>query len=181
MSSTPNSTTSTTTPGEPSVNRPPVRPSSEQNNKRIRSSGLKCNVLIASPDDDFRSKTISGLSSVRLDNPFGLTFIPALNPEQTMETIKNDGDVQIVVLDIELGEQLLPELTTRINSFRPELSVYVVFEDDDDEVNVEEILSANLVDGYFHRADQDFYEWFRIFSAEIAQAAKTPFYDELKR
>jgi len=64
--------------------------------------------------------------------------------------------------------------------------VYVVLDENDDdetspESRIEEALSADLVDGYFHKSDEDFYDWFRIFQAEIAQAAVTPFYDQLKR
>jgi hypothetical protein len=81
-------------------------------------------------------------------------------------------------LDAEL--QSLATLSLQVAQLRPEVSVYVTVEDDEDKLAVERTAS-NLVTAYFDRDEQDFLGWARIVAAEIAEKSETPFYDALRR
>src|SRR4051794_39950991 len=71
------------------------------------------------------------------------------------------------------------ELVQRITRFRPELDVYILIaqEQEDDVVNA---LFAEAVDGYFYREERDYRGIYRILNAQIQERARTPFYDQLK-
>ena len=71
------------------------------------------------------------------------------------------------------------ELVQRITRFRPELDVYILIaqEQEDDVVDA---LFAEAVDGYFYREERDYRGIYRILNAQIQERARTPFYDQLK-
>lgn len=143
-------------------------------------------VLVVSDDAKWQSDVLAGLGAVavRLENPYGLTFMGAARLKEAMDIIRRDGDIQAVLVDKQLQEkglnQAAVELANQISQFRPELSLYVLLMDDDERVLVEN-LASHAVDGYFYRDETDYNGWFRILTAELAEKSATPFYDKLKQ
>ncbi|MEO9383545.1 aminotransferase class I/II-fold pyridoxal phosphate-dependent enzyme [Chromobacterium phragmitis] len=143
-------------------------------------------VVVVSDDVTWQAEVLAGLgaAAVRLENPFGLTFITANTTAETMELIGRDGEAQVVLVDRQLkgtaNGEAAAQLANRISDFRPEISLYVFLRDDDERALVEE-LASHAVDGYFYRDEADFNGWFRILSAELAEKSATPFYDKLKQ
>jgi arginine decarboxylase len=143
-------------------------------------------VLVVSDDAKWQSDVLAGLGAVavRLENPYGLTFIGASRLKEAMDIIRRDGDIQAVLVDKQLQEKGLNQaavaLANQISDFRPELSLYVLLMDDDERVLVEN-LASHAVDGYFYRDETDYNGWFRILTAELAEKSATPFYDNLKQ
>ncbi|QBJ80079.1 aminotransferase class I/II-fold pyridoxal phosphate-dependent enzyme [Aquitalea sp. USM4] len=143
-------------------------------------------VLVVSDDAKWQSDVLAGLGAVavRLENPYGLTFIGASRLKEAMDIIRRDGDIQAVLVDKQLQEKGLNQaavtLANQISDFRPELSLYVLLMDDDERVLVEN-LASHAVDGYFYRDETDYNGWFRILTAELAEKSATPFYDKLKQ
>ena len=70
-------------------------------------------------------------------------------------------------------------MAQEIIALRPELSLYVTLEDDENKLLLEQ-LASNVVHGYFYRGEHDYAGWARILAAEVAEKSATPFYDELK-
>lgn len=148
-------------------------------------------VLVVSADEEWRAQVVQGLNAAaaRLPNPFGLIAVgcpcdAASAAEAVLATGPTQADLQAVVIDHGprgAGEQGAQAVLAaqRIIELRPELSLYMVLEDDADKLLVEQ-LASNAVDGYFFRGEQDHTGWFRILAAEIAEKAETPFYDALK-
>ncbi len=151
-------------------------------------------VLVVSADDTLRERVVEGLNAAaaRLDNPLGVLAIGATTGEAAQAAVLADGDIQIVLVDH--GDHRAPEpspsapkapnraavLTLqRIIELRPELSLYMMLEDDDTKLLVES-LASDAVDGYFYRDEEDLSGWFRILAAEVAQKSDTPFYDKLR-
>lgn len=143
-------------------------------------------VLVVSDDAKWQADVLAGLGAVavRLENPYGLTFIGAARLKEAMDVIRRDGDIQAVLVDKQLQEkgisQAAVQLANQISDFRPELSLYVLLVDDDERVLVES-LASHAVDGYFYRDETDYNGWFRILTAELAEKSATPFYDKLKQ
>src|SRR6185369_9747306 len=104
--------------------------------------------------------------------------------EAVLAISPTQADLQVVLIDHgargsgEAGRTAVHE-AQRIIEARPELSLYMVLEDDADKLLVEQ-LASDAVDGYFFRGEHDYNGWFRIIAAEVAQKAQTPFYDALK-
>ncbi|PZP57982.1 MAG: ornithine decarboxylase, partial [Azospira oryzae] len=71
------------------------------------------------------------------------------------------------------------ELVQRITRFRPELDVYILISQEQED-EVVDALFTEAVDGYFYRDERDYNGWYRILSAQIQEKARTPFYDQLK-
>ncbi|HKA57293.1 MAG TPA: aminotransferase class I/II-fold pyridoxal phosphate-dependent enzyme, partial [Gemmatimonadales bacterium] len=104
--------------------------------------------------------------------------------------IEQDGDIQAVVVDDKLYtlnskgskkklQMSALDLVRRLNRFRPELDVYIlVAQEQEDEVV--DTLFAEAVDGYFYREERDYRGMYRILNAQIQERAHTPFYDQLK-
>ncbi|MBV8678931.1 MAG: aminotransferase class I/II-fold pyridoxal phosphate-dependent enzyme [Aquitalea sp.] len=143
-------------------------------------------VLVVSDDAKWQADVLAGLGAVavRLENPYGLTFIGAARLKEAMDVIRRDGDIQAVLVDKQLQEkginQAAVQLANQISDFRPELSLYVLLVDDDERALVES-LASHAVDGYFYRDETDYNGWFRILTAELAEKSATPFYDKLKQ
>lgn len=143
-------------------------------------------VLVVSDDAKWQADVLAGLGAVavRLENPYGLTFIGASRLKEAMDIITRDGDIQAVLVDKQLQEkgisQAAVQLANQVSDFRPELSLYVMLNDDDERALVED-LASHAVDGYFYRDEADHNGWFRILTAELAEKSATPFYDRLKQ
>ena len=151
-------------------------------------------VLVVSADELLRERVVSGLNSAaaRLDNPHGLVALGVGAGDEALAAVLADGEVQIVLVDHGDSRQAGDPAATpkspnraavltaqRVIELRPELSLYMMLEDDDTKLLVE-ALASDAVDGYFFRDEQDFGGWFRILAAEVAQKSDTPFYDKLR-
>ncbi len=149
-------------------------------------------VLVVSADDALRERVVSGLNAAaaRLDNPLGVAAIGATTGEAAQAAVLADGDIQIVLVDHgdnRRADSAGPKAPNRaavltlqrIIELRPELSLYMMLEDDDTKLLVE-ALASDAVDGYFYRDEADVSGWFRILAAEVAQKSDTPFYDKLR-
>lgn len=139
-------------------------------------------VLVVSAETGWRDDVVSGLNAAaaRLDHPFQLEAVAAADPAQAVDAVLSDGDIQIVLLDHGPRQRHdVADTARQVSSQRPELSLYVALEDDENKVLFEQ-LASNVVHGYFYRGELDFNGWARILCAEIAEKSATPFYDELK-
>lgn len=147
-------------------------------------------VLVVSADEEWRAQVVQGLNgaAARLPNPFGLIAVACPCDGSALEAVLAAGptqaDLQVVLIDHgprgakSTGAPAV-HAAQRIIEARPELSLYMVLEDDTDKLLVEQ-LASDAVDGYFFRGEHDFNGWFRIVAAEVAEKAETPFYDALK-
>ena len=151
-------------------------------------------VLVVSADELLRERVVGGLNAAaaRLDNPHGLVALGVGAGDEALAAVLADGEVQIVLVDHGDSRQAGEPAATpkspnraavltaqRVIELRPELSLYMMLEDDDTKLLVE-ALASDAVDGYFFRDEQDFGGWFRILAAEVAQKSDTPFYDKLR-
>ncbi len=151
-------------------------------------------VLVVSADELLRERVVSGINAAaaRLDNPHGLAALGVGAGDEALAAVLADGEVQIVLVDHGDSRQAGEPAATpkspnraavltaqRVIELRPELSLYMMLEDDDTKLLVE-ALASDAVDGYFFRDEQDFGGWFRILAAEVAQKSDTPFYDRLR-
>ncbi|HEX7639450.1 MAG TPA: aminotransferase class I/II-fold pyridoxal phosphate-dependent enzyme, partial [Burkholderiaceae bacterium] len=151
-------------------------------------------VLVVSADAAWRDEVVAGLNAAadKLDEPFALHAVAAEDPAGAPEAVLGDGDVQIVLIDH--GDHAGPAAPARrgaaahqdtagiarqLIELRPELSLYVALEDDENKMLLEQ-LASNAVHGYFYRGERDTTGWARILAAEIAEKSDTPFYDELR-
>jgi len=137
-----------------------------------------------------------------LENPFGIMFIGALTAKEGLQLIERDGDVEIVIVDDKLyavveggrrqahrngNSKETPrslqmsalKLVQKITALRPELDLYILIEKEKED-QVVDALFAEAVDGYFYREERDFRGIYRILNAQIAERARTPFYDALR-
>lgn len=140
-------------------------------------------VLLVSNDAAWLSRVQDGLAAAaaRLPNPLGLAFLTAAAAE-ARQLAASEGELQFVLLDKgqdRAATQVIVSLANDVAALRPELSLYVVLQDDDEKVLME-ALASHAVDGYFYRDEDDFHGWFRILAAELAEKSATPFYDALK-
>ncbi|HEY9022914.1 MAG TPA: ornithine decarboxylase, partial [Burkholderiaceae bacterium] len=150
-------------------------------------------VLVVSADPGWREEVVAGINAAaqKLDNPFDLLAVAAADAAAAVSAVLADGDVQIVVIDhgehvpaVKSGKgaarhQDVAAMAQEIIALRPELSLYVTLEDDENKLLLEQ-LASNVVHGYFYRGEHDYAGWARILAAEIAEKSATPFYDELK-
>jgi arginine decarboxylase len=151
-------------------------------------------VLVVSADELLRERVVSGINAAaaRLDNPHGLAALGVGAGDEALAAVLAVGEVQIVLVDHGDSRQAGEPAATpkspnraavltaqRVIELRPELSLYMMLEDDDTKLLVE-ALASDAVDGYFFRDEQDFGGWFRILAAEVAQKSDTPFYDRLR-
>jgi arginine decarboxylase len=67
----------------------------------------------------------------------------------------------------------------KITALRPELDLYILIEKERED-EVVDTLFAEAVDGYFYREERDYRGMYRILNAQIAERARTPFYDALR-
>jgi arginine decarboxylase len=155
-------------------------------------------VLVINDEPLILRDLLKGLNAAArsLDNPFGITFIGALTAREGLALIERDGEVQTVIVDDKLyavqdtrkrkngnGPRNLQvsalKLVQRITALRPELDIYILIEKEKED-QVVDALFAEAVDGYFYREERDYRGIYRILNAQIAERARTPFYDALK-
>ena len=126
-----------------------------------------------------------------LDNPLGITFTGIATARDALKAIEEDGDIQAVIVDDTLytlkndggSSRVLQmsalELVQKITRFRPELDVYILIAQEQED-EVVDALFSEAVDGYFYREERDYRGIYRILNAQIQERARTPFYDALK-
>jgi arginine decarboxylase len=163
-------------------------------------------VLVINDEPLILKELLKGLNAAAraLDNPFGITFIGALTAKEGLHLIESDGDIQIVIVDDKLyavqeaarrqqqkngkpwakdGPRSLQvsalKLVQKITALRPELDLYILIEKEKED-QVVDTLFAEAVDGYFYREERDYRGMYRILNAQIAERARTPFYDALR-
>src|SRR5258707_1048400 len=151
-------------------------------------------ILVINDEQLVLREFVKGLNAAArsLDNPLGLAFAGVPPAKEALELIQADGDLQAVLVDDTLYtltkngsssrkhlQTTALELVQRITRLRPELDVYIVIaqEQEDDVVDA---LFAEAVDGYFYREERDYRGIYRILNAQIQGRARTPFYDQLK-
>ena len=153
-------------------------------------------VVVIHDDPLILKELLKGLNAAArsLNNPFGISFVGAATAAEGLERITLDGDVQLVIVDDELAVQAEsraararkaprpappPHLVQRISALRPEIEIYVLIERAKAD-QVVEPLFAEAVRGYFYSEEHDYRGMFRILNAQIAERARTPFFDALR-
>jgi len=147
-------------------------------------------VLIINDEPLVLKEFVKGLNSAArsLDNPLGITFSGVTTAREALAAIEKDGDLQAVVVDDKLytlnqksakKEMSALELVQRVTRFRPELDVYILIAQEDED-EIVDALFAEAVDGYFYREERDYRGMYRILNAQIQERSRTPFYDQLK-
>src|SRR5690242_10751068 len=148
-------------------------------------------ILVVNDEHLVLREFVKGLNAAArsLDNPLGISFAGVSTAREALDVIARDGDLQAVLVDDTLytlkngrqskAQMSALELVQRITRFRPELDVYILIaqEQEDDIVDA---LFAEAVDGYFYREERDYRGIYRILNAQIQERARTPFYDQLK-
>lgn len=150
-------------------------------------------ILVINDERSVLRDLIKGLNAAArtLDNPLGITFTGVASAPDAMAAIASDGDLQAVVVDDTLyawrtdaaGERAQQvsalELVQQINAYRPELDVYILIAQEQEDEIVDALFSE-AVDGYFYREEHDYHGMYRILQAQLQEKARTPFYDALK-
>jgi arginine decarboxylase len=154
-------------------------------------------ILLVNDEKLVLKALVKGLNAAarQLDNSVGVTFAGVETAREALAAIREDGEVQAVIVDDQLhklgtngkdkktGKRLQMsalDLVHAIHELRPELDVYVLIAQQD-EAEVVETLLCETVDGYFYRDDPDYLGWYRILSSQLQERANTPFYDKLKQ
>ena len=109
-------------------------------------------VLVVSADESLRERVIGGLNAAaaRLENPHGVFAIGAQTGEAALNAVLADGDIQVVLVDHgdhrragdhsamhKAPNRAAVSTLQRIIELRPELSLYMMLEDDDTKLLVE--------------------------------------------
>jgi len=118
-------------------------------------------VVVVSADALWREEVVAGLNAAaqKLDHPFVLEAVPAADGPQALAAVVGDGDVQIVLIDHGDHRESVPArgrgaprpvdtatMAKELTAVRPELSLYVGLEDDENKLLLEE-LARNVVHG----------------------------------
>ena len=161
---------------------------------------LACRILVINDEHLVLREFVKGLNAAAraLDNPLGISFTGVTTAKEALSVIESDGDLQAVLVDDTLyslarnngkekdqdrkEKQLQTsalELVQRITRFRPELDVYILIAQEQED-EIVDTLFAEAVDGYFYREERDYRGIYRILNAQIQERARTPFYDALK-
>ncbi len=127
-----------------------------------------------------------------MDNPNGISFGGVTTAREALTAIEEDGDIQAVIVDDSLyslkngsrhakhlKQMSALELVQAITRLRPELNVYVLIAQEQED-EIVDALFTEAVDGYFYREERDYRGIYRIVNAQIQEKARTPFYDQLK-
>src|SRR5581483_11014236 len=161
-----------------------------------RASGMRkpiSRILVINDESVVLKELIKGLNAAAksLDNPVGIVFTGVTTARDALSAIETDGDLQAVIVDDTLytlksetgNSRMLQmsalELVQRITRFRPELDVYVLIAQEQED-EVVDALFTEAVDGYFYREERDYRGMYRILNAQVQERAHTPFYDALK-
>jgi arginine decarboxylase len=151
-------------------------------------------ILVVNDETLVLKEFIKGLNAAAksLENPLGITFTGVTTAREALSAIESDGDIQGVIVDDTLytlksesngNSRVLQmsalELVQKITRFRPELDIYVLIAQDQED-EVVDALFSEAVDGYFYRGERDYRGMYRILNAQMQEKADTPFYDALK-
>lgn len=150
-------------------------------------------ILIINDEKLVLKEFIKGLNIAArsMENPLGITFAGVTTAHEALQMIKQDGDIQALVVDDRLYtlknqgkytydlQMTALELVQRITHFRPELNIYILIAQEQED-EVVDALFSETVDGYFYREERDYRGMYRILNAQIQEKARTPFYDQLK-
>jgi arginine decarboxylase len=150
-------------------------------------------ILVINDETLVLKEFVKGLNAAAksLDNPLGIVFSGVTTAQDALKTIEDDGDLQAVIVDDVLytmrhdggNSRVLQmsalELVQRITRFRPELDVYILIAQEQED-EVVDALFNEAVDGYFYREERDYRGMYRILNAQLQEKARTPFYDQLK-
>jgi arginine decarboxylase len=154
-------------------------------------------VVVINDDPLILKELLKGLNAAArsLDNPYGIAFVGAASDAEALARLREDGDVQLVVVDDKLAAAAPSaprargaraaaaaaprNLVQRISDLRPEIEIYVLIEKAKAD-QVVDSLFAEAVHGYFYREEHDYRGMFRILNAQIAERARTPFFDALR-
>jgi arginine decarboxylase len=150
-------------------------------------------ILVINDEQLVLKEFVKGLNAAakNLDNPLGITFTGITTARDALKAIEEDGDIQAVIVDDTLytlksdggNSRVLQmsalELVQKITRFRPELDVYILIAQEQED-EVVDALFSEAVDGYFYREERDYRGIYRILNAQMQEKADTPFYDALK-
>jgi arginine decarboxylase len=150
-------------------------------------------ILVINDEQLVLKEFVKGLNAAAksLDNPLGITFTGITTARDALKAIDEDGDIQAVIVDDTLytlknnggNSRVLQmsalELVQKITGFRPELDVYILIAQEQED-EVVDALFSEAVDGYFYREERDYRGIYRILNAQMQEKADTPFYDALK-
>ncbi|MBS0484585.1 MAG: aminotransferase class I/II-fold pyridoxal phosphate-dependent enzyme [Proteobacteria bacterium] len=150
-------------------------------------------ILIINDEKLVLKEFVKGLNSAAksMENPLGMVFSGVTTAQEALQSIEQDGDIQGLIVDDKLYtlktqgkhardlQMTALELVQKISHFRPELNIYILIaqEQEDDVVDA---LFSETVDGYFYRGERDYRGMYRILNAQLQEKARTPFYDQLK-
>ena len=150
-------------------------------------------ILVINDEQLVLREFVKGLNAAAksLDNPLGITFTGITTARDALKAIEEDGDIQGVIVDDTLYtlkndggssrslQMSALELVQKITRFRPELDVYILIAQEQEDEVVDSLFSE-AVDGYFYREERDYRGIYRILNAQVQEKADTPFYDALK-
>jgi arginine decarboxylase len=150
-------------------------------------------ILVINDEQLVLREFVKGLNAAAksLDNPHGIIFTGITTARDALKAIEEDGDIQAVIVDDTLytlksdggNSRVLQmsalELVQKITRFRPELDVYILIAQEQED-EVVDALFSEAVDGYFYREERDYRGIYRILNAQLQEKADTPFYDALK-
>src|SRR6476659_7016790 len=150
-------------------------------------------ILVINDETLVLKEFVKGLNAAAksLDNPLGIVFNGITTARDALKSIEEDGDIQAVIVDDTLyslknngnSSRMLQmsalELVQKITRFRPELDVYILIAQEQED-EVVDALFSEAVDGYFYREERDYRGIYLILNAQMQEKADTPFYDQLK-
>ena len=124
----------------------------------IKTTKPMSHVLVVSADPGWRDEVVAGINAAaqKLDNPFDLLAVPAADAGAAIAAVQADGDVQIVLIDhgdhapaTKTGKgasrhQDVAAMAQEIIALRPELSLYVTLEDDENKLLLEQLASNEI-------------------------------------
>ena len=139
-------------------------------------------MVVVSHDARWLQETVQGLNALAAQHEVspGLRFVPAASADEALRLVAAEGDVQGALVDESMPARGAIALVDALNQLRPELTLYVLLDNDDEKAMVD-TLSADSVNGYFFREEGDWAGWLRIIHAELVEKSATPFFDRLKR
>ena len=85
--------------------------------------------------------------------------LPAASADEALRLAGEEGDVQGVLVDESMPARGAIALVDALNQLRPELTLYVLLDNDDEKAMVD-TLSADSVNGYFFREERD--HWAKV-------------------
>ena len=131
--------------------------------------------------DARRAKAIAkGLNAAAraLDNPFGLRFDATTDVAEVRRRARDDGDLQVVLIDTATVGDGLDALVGALHAQRRHLDLYLLVPEAHPGLALSEA-HRELIRGNFIRGEDDHRGWFRILHAGLQKKSRTPFYERL--